>query len=53
VFCVETGGTRIYSEAAFEAGDALVFGPETRGLPGAVMDRIPVERRLYIPNAAG
>ena len=53
VFCVETGGTRSYSEAAFEAGDALVFGPETRGLPAAVMDRIPVERRLYIPMRPG
>src|SRR5215470_7832416 len=32
VFCVETGGGRLYSEAAFEAGDLLIFGPETRGL---------------------
>src|SRR5215813_5943840 len=26
VFCVETGGTRCYSDAAFAAGDVLVFG---------------------------
>jgi tRNA (cytidine/uridine-2'-O-)-methyltransferase len=53
VFCVETGGTRIYSDAAFEPGDALLFGPETRGLPAAVMARIPLERQLYIPMRPG
>jgi tRNA (cytidine/uridine-2'-O-)-methyltransferase len=53
VFCVETGGTRIYSEAAFEPGDVFVFGPETRGLPAAVLDRVPVDRRLYIPMQPG
>jgi len=53
VFCVETSGTRIYSEAAFTTGDALIFGPETRGLPAAVMDRIPREQQLYIPMRPG
>jgi tRNA (cytidine/uridine-2'-O-)-methyltransferase len=53
VFCVETGGTRNYSEAAFEPGDAFVFGPETRGLPAAVLDRVAVDRRLYIPMQPG
>lgn len=53
VFCVETGGARWYSEAAFEPGDALVFGPETRGLPAAVLARIPSERQLRIPMHPG
>jgi tRNA (cytidine/uridine-2'-O-)-methyltransferase len=53
VFCVETGGTRNYSDTAFEPGDALIFGPETRGLPAAVLDRIPLERHLYIPMRPG
>jgi len=53
VFCVETGGARIYSEAAFEPGDVLVFGPETRGLPAAVLDRVPVDRQLCIPMQPG
>jgi tRNA (cytidine/uridine-2'-O-)-methyltransferase len=53
MFCVETGGTQLYSEAAFRPGDALLFGPETRGLPVGVMDRIPVERHLYIPMRPG
>lgn len=53
VFCVETGGTRIYSKAAFAPGDALMFGPETRGLPAAVLDRVPREHKLYIPMRPG
>jgi tRNA (cytidine/uridine-2'-O-)-methyltransferase len=53
VFCVETGGPRIYSAAAFEPGDVLMFGPETRGLPASVLDRIPVDRQLSIPMRPG
>jgi tRNA (cytidine/uridine-2'-O-)-methyltransferase len=53
VFCVETGGARIYSDAVFQPGDVLMFGPETRGLPAAVLERIPVDRQLYIPMRPG
>jgi tRNA (cytidine/uridine-2'-O-)-methyltransferase len=53
VFCIETGSPQIYSAAVFEPGDALIFGPETRGLPAAVLDRIPVDRRLSIPMRPG
>jgi tRNA (cytidine/uridine-2'-O-)-methyltransferase len=53
VFCVETGGPRIYSAAAFEPGDVLMFGPETRGLPASVLERIPVDRQLSIPMRPG
>jgi len=53
VFGVETGGTRCYSDAAFESGDVLIFGPETRGLPPAVLDRIPADRQLHIPMRPG
>jgi len=51
-FSVETGGTRPYSEAAFGAGDALIFGPETRGLPARVLALVPRERQLAIPLRA-
>ena len=53
VFCVETSGTRIYSEVAYESGDVLVFGPETRGLPATVLQRIPMDRHLTIPMRPG
>ncbi len=49
LFSIETGGTRGYCEAAFRAGDALLFGPETRGLPPEVLGRLPRERQLAIP----
>ena len=33
LFAVETGGRRCYSDVRYQAGDAFLFGPETRGLP--------------------
>ncbi|GAC1451409.1 MAG: tRNA (cytidine(34)-2'-O)-methyltransferase [Steroidobacteraceae bacterium] len=53
VYSIETSGSRAYSEAAFAAGDALLFGSETRGLPAAVLARVPRERQLAIPMRAG
>lgn len=52
VFAVETGGRRRYSEVEYRAGDALLFGPETEGLPAAVLDRIDEQRTLSIPMCA-
>jgi tRNA (cytidine/uridine-2'-O-)-methyltransferase len=52
LFSIETGGARAYSEAGFAAGDALLFGPETRGLPSRVLALIPRERQLAIPMRA-
>jgi tRNA (cytidine/uridine-2'-O-)-methyltransferase len=52
LYSIETGGTRLYSEAAFAAGDALLFGPETRGLPSRVLALVPHERQLAIPMRA-
>jgi len=53
VFCVETGSSRIYSEVAFQPGDAFMFGPETRGFPAKVLERFPQARRLAIPMRPG
>jgi tRNA (cytidine/uridine-2'-O-)-methyltransferase len=49
MLAVETGGRRCYSEFNFQAGDALLFGPETRGLPAAVQDLIGRENSLFLP----
>nr|WP_297457619.1 tRNA (uridine(34)/cytosine(34)/5-carboxymethylaminomethyluridine(34)-2'-O)-methyltransferase TrmL [uncultured Halomonas sp.] len=49
VFAVSTRGRTGYHEPAYREGDALVFGPETRGLPQAMLDALPAERRLRIP----
>jgi tRNA (cytidine/uridine-2'-O-)-methyltransferase len=53
LFSVETSGTRVYSQAPFQPGDALIFGSERRGLPARVLDLIPAERQLTIPMRAG
>lgn len=53
VFAIETGGERNYTEAQFQAGDALVFGSETRGLPSAVLERLGRTQVLHIPMRAG
>src|ERR1700742_5376576 len=37
---VETSGAHSYADFRFRETDALLFGPETRGLPAAVRERI-------------
>ena len=32
---------RLYTEVQYQAGDYLLFGPESRGLPAAVLERFP------------
>ena len=51
VVALTTKGTVVYDRFAFEPGDALVFGPETRGLPGAVLENLDPLRRLRLPMA--
>ena len=53
VFAIETGGTKRYSDMAFRAGDVMLFGPETRGLPAAVLDEVGREHWLSIPMRSG
>lgn len=53
VFALSTRGSTTYSQAQFRAGDALLFGPETRGLPQAVLDALPPEQTLRLPMRRG
>ena len=52
LFAVETGGRHCYADVQVRAGDAFLFGPETRGLPARVLDRIGREASLFIPMRA-
>jgi tRNA (cytidine/uridine-2'-O-)-methyltransferase len=52
-FAFTTLGTRRHDEVQYADGDALVFGPETRGLPEDVLAACPSERLLRIPMLAG
>ena len=53
IMAVETGGRRCYADFEYRAGDALVFGPETRGLPPRVRERIGEDHSLRIPMRPG
>jgi tRNA (cytidine/uridine-2'-O-)-methyltransferase len=48
-----TRATRRYTDHEYDAGDALLFGPESRGLPFDVLESVPVECRLRLPMRAG
>src|SRR5580704_16071598 len=49
MFFVETGARHCYSDLEYRRGDAFVFGPETRGLPELVQNRIGRESSVFIP----
>ena len=49
VFALSTRGAMTYASAEFRSGDALLFGPETRGLPQSVLDALPAEQTLRLP----
>lgn len=53
VFACSTRGSRCYSAVDFQPGDSLLFGPETRGLPQALLDRLPDAQKIRIPMCAG
>jgi len=52
LFAVETGGRQRYSDVAYREGDAFLFGPETRGLPDEILDRVGRGSSLFIPMRA-
>jgi len=49
VFAFTTKGTVAHVDARFAAGDALLFGCETAGLPSDVLKTIPTAHRLRLP----
>ena len=49
VFALSTRGTARHTQPAYAAGDAFLFGPETRGLPQSVLDEYPAEQWLRLP----
>jgi tRNA (cytidine/uridine-2'-O-)-methyltransferase len=52
IHALSTKGKRPYTDAVFAPGDALVFGPETRGLPQEFRDALGEESLLRIPMLA-
>lgn len=49
LFAVSTRGTVRYDTIRYGRGDAVMFGSETCGLPGEVLDAIPATQRIRLP----
>ncbi len=49
IFAFTTKGSLPYQAARFQAGDAFLFGPESRGLPNDVLESFAPEQRLRLP----
>lgn len=53
LFAFSSKAARRYDTVRFASGDALMFGPETRGLPADVVEALPPEQRLRLPMMPG
>ena len=49
LFAMSTRASVRYDSVRFADGDAFLFGPETRGLPQALLDALPAGHRLRLP----
>ncbi len=44
-----TKSNQAFTDVSYRGADALLFGPETRGLPEDVLAKIPPDARIRIP----
>lgn len=49
VYAISTRGKTVYSDVEYPANVALLFGPETRGLPASLLDELPESDILRLP----
>lgn len=52
LFAFTTKASTLFSEVSYQAEDALLFGPETRGLPAHILDSLPPQQKLKLPMQA-
>jgi tRNA (cytidine/uridine-2'-O-)-methyltransferase len=52
IYAITTRGERRHTQIEYHAGDSLVFGPETRGLPQTILEDAGLEHCLRIPMLA-
>lgn len=52
-YALTTKGSRSYATVAFTAGDVLLFGPESRGLPAEILAEVAADHRLRLPMLPG
>ena len=53
LYALTTRGTVRYDTLGYRANDVFVFGPETRGLPQAVLEEFAHDSRVVLPMRAG
>ena len=49
LYALSTRGAVRFDAPRYAAGDVFLFGPETRGLPADVLERVPQEQRMRLP----
>ena len=49
LYAFSTKGSKNYCEADYQVGDALLFGPETRGLPAKIRQSLPQQQVVRLP----
>ncbi|WP_444898632.1 tRNA (uridine(34)/cytosine(34)/5-carboxymethylaminomethyluridine(34)-2'-O)-methyltransferase TrmL [Microbulbifer sp. VAAC004] len=52
VLALSTKGSHSHTSVEYQDGDAIVFGPETRGLPAEFLQMVGPENTLRIPMRA-
>lgn len=49
LYAFTTKGSQPFHEVEYRHGDALLFGPESRGLPATIRDALPEGQRVRLP----
>jgi tRNA (cytidine/uridine-2'-O-)-methyltransferase len=52
IWALSTRGSRSYTAVSYQPGDALLFGPETRGLPAEMLQAFGQHAVLRLPMVA-
>ncbi|MDZ7829100.1 MAG: tRNA (uridine(34)/cytosine(34)/5-carboxymethylaminomethyluridine(34)-2'-O)-methyltransferase TrmL [Halofilum sp. (in: g-proteobacteria)] len=53
LFAFTTRGDVNHCAVDWRATDAMLFGPETHGLPPAILEQVPAPQRVRLPMRAG
>jgi tRNA (cytidine/uridine-2'-O-)-methyltransferase len=48
-YALTTKGVKNHTQVGFKKGDAIVMGPETRGLPDEILDSLEQDEKIRIP----
>jgi tRNA (cytidine/uridine-2'-O-)-methyltransferase len=49
IFALTTKGSQAFHQLHYQAGDAFLFGPESRGLPAGVLAQFAAAQRVRLP----